>query len=264
MAFNEEAVRKLVEEKSAEIEKGADYYTLLGIAPDADTVKVKRAYFGLVKMVHPDMVNKIGDDELFEKAQNVFQVLTQAFQTLSDSTERAKYGKGTNKTPYEKKKTVVDKKEDARVFFHKGKMLLERRAYIQARKALEQAVKLDPKVGDYHLYLGFTWYYDPDITDEVRLPKTRKHFEKALELDTENPKASYAMSLYYRAMGEFTMEYNALQDALTLDPNYVEAQRAMRLLSLRWKKNKSSLSGQWADLVSSIKKIFSKPDKKKK
>lgn len=267
MAFDAEEIRKLVEKKIAEIENGEDYYTLLGISSNTDTNGVKRAYFGLVKQVHPDVVGKLNDEKILNKAQHVFQILTQAFQTLSDATERVRYGTGSKKNNYTKKTQPIDKKQEARAFFHKGKMLLERRAYAQARKALEQAVKLDHKVGAYHLYLGFTWYYDPDVNDEARLPRSRKYFETALELDGENPEANYAMALYYKSMGEFTMEYRALKDALMLDPDYLEAKRAMRLLGLRWKHNKSSFSGQWADFVTKLKGFFkisdSKPKKKK-
>ena len=264
MALNNEVISKLVEKKFKEIESKADYYTLLEVSPDIDTEGVKHAYFGLVKNIHPDVVSRFGDKELQDKARKVFEVLTHAFQTLSDAKQRREYGYEGKKRVRTKENYKIDKKAEAVIIFNKGKMLFEKRAYARARSSLEESVKLDPKVSNYYLYLGLTWYYDPDIDEELRLSRCKKYFEKAMELDPEDPKANYAISLYYKSMGEFTMEYNALRDALTLDPDYLEAKRAMRLLSLRWKKNKSSLSGQWADFVTSLKGLFSKAGNKPK
>ncbi len=256
MAGESDALRRLIDEKFDLVKKNADYYKILGVPEDSDSATVKKAYFKLVKQIHPDIIRRLNDETLHQKSQQVFMVLNKAFQTLSDDAERVGYRSSLHKSTKSQSK-AIDKTQEAKALYHKGKMFLDRRMYADARKALEQAVELDPKTGLYQLYLGFTWYYDPDISDDIRMTRCRKYFEKALELDPENPQASYAMALYYKSMGEYTMEYRALQDALRLDPDYLEAKRELRLLSMRWKQNKSSLASQWADFVSGLKRFFS-------
>ncbi len=66
--------------------KGApvDYYTLLGVASDADETQVRRAYRELARRLHPD-VNKAPD------AAARFAVLADAYAVLSDPDRRRAY-----------------------------------------------------------------------------------------------------------------------------------------------------------------------------
>jgi len=62
----------------------ADYYTLLGVAPDADDRQVRRAYRELARRLHPD-VNKAPD------AAERFAALAEAYAVLSDPDRRRAY-----------------------------------------------------------------------------------------------------------------------------------------------------------------------------
>ncbi len=61
-----------------------DYYTLLGVAPDADENGVRRAYRALARRLHPD-VNKAPD------AAERFAALAEAYTVLSDPDRRRAY-----------------------------------------------------------------------------------------------------------------------------------------------------------------------------
>jgi len=62
-----------------------DYYSILGVARDASTSQIKRAYRQLAKMYHPDKVKS--DKELLDK----FQKISNAYDVLSDADKRRKY-----------------------------------------------------------------------------------------------------------------------------------------------------------------------------
>ncbi|HWQ15496.1 MAG TPA: DnaJ C-terminal domain-containing protein [Roseiflexaceae bacterium] len=62
-----------------------DYYTVLGVAPDADDQAIKQAYRKLARQYHPD-VNP--DDK---QAEERFKEINEAYQALSDPERRRKY-----------------------------------------------------------------------------------------------------------------------------------------------------------------------------
>lgn len=66
-----------------------NYYKILGISTTANLVEIKRTYRKLAFKYHPD---KNSDS----KAKEFFQLLTQAYSTLSDSEKRVSYDKKNN------------------------------------------------------------------------------------------------------------------------------------------------------------------------
>ena len=67
--------------------KETEYYDALGVPPDADEKKIKRAYYVNARKWHPDRNES-------DEAKAKFQVIGEAYQVLSDEKLRAAYDKG--------------------------------------------------------------------------------------------------------------------------------------------------------------------------
>ena len=72
-----------------------DYYTLLGVRPDATMLLIKKAYRKLAKQYHPDVNNS-------PDAAEKFREITEAYDTLTDPDRRRRYDRlhGTGHTTF--------------------------------------------------------------------------------------------------------------------------------------------------------------------
>ena len=70
--------------KKNEINSKSDYYEILGVDKSWSEIEIKKAYFKLAKTLHPD-VNKE------DKAQENFEKISEAYNTLKDKKTRAIY-----------------------------------------------------------------------------------------------------------------------------------------------------------------------------
>lgn len=71
-----------------------NYYTILGVSPNAHAADIKRAYRKLALQYHPDK-NSSPEAELF------FKEVNEAYETLGDSENRATYDQSLFNTGYE-------------------------------------------------------------------------------------------------------------------------------------------------------------------
>jgi hypothetical protein len=68
-----------------------DYYRLLGVPATADVKLLKRAFFALAKVHHPDRYYRRDVGALRPKIEAIFTALTTALETLSSPADRATY-----------------------------------------------------------------------------------------------------------------------------------------------------------------------------
>ncbi len=66
-------------------------YEMLGVGREADDAEIKRAYFKLVRIIHPDRYYKKNLGPYRPKLEAVFARLKKVYETLSQPAERAKY-----------------------------------------------------------------------------------------------------------------------------------------------------------------------------
>lgn len=68
-----------------------DHYRLLGVAATSDAKDIKRAYFMLARLYHPDRFFRKDVGALKPKIEAIFAAMTNAHDTLTDARRRAAY-----------------------------------------------------------------------------------------------------------------------------------------------------------------------------
>jgi len=122
-----------------------DYYELLGIAPTASAVEVRKAYARLAREKHPD---RFTDPARKAEAQTVFQDITTAFNTLCNPNARAEYDRSRERPQ------PTTPEEIAKDAFERHREALEAGQLQEAVTLLHTAVHHSPETAEYHAALG--------------------------------------------------------------------------------------------------------------
>jgi len=90
---DEEVDRKRLEHRIAQTRE-SDYYTLLGLTPEASPYEIRRAYERALEELTVERLAAIGAQDLDPELTEVRYILTEAFEVLSDDLLRAAYRQG--------------------------------------------------------------------------------------------------------------------------------------------------------------------------
>ncbi len=242
---------ELVRQKQVALES-QDAYALLGVLPDADAGAIRAGYFALAKLLHPDVVARQADVPLQQAAAQVFKAVSDVYGMLSDRRRRAEYDRQRmdgRPPPDAKERVQRDAKSEARIYAHKGSLLLQRRAYAEADACFRRAAELDATQAQYMSNLGLALMSNDSLPEGPRMEEARLWFEKAVAVSKrEDPEVLFAMSQYFKAKGETNAQRRLLSETLRLNNRHVDALREVRLLAMR--------SRPQSDLFSGIRKLF--------
>ncbi len=228
---------EMIEQKHKAIQE-QNYYQLLGIDPKSDTKQIKKAYFKLAKLYHPDKFLGQEFTPYKENIDEIFNKISHAYRVLTSVSKRREYEK-TMSTPRQDRETVqkYTKVRNAEMRFIEGKAAFQRAKYDEAIEAIRWAIDLNPDESEYHRYMGMA--YMRKYTPENEEFKDSEHYlTKAVELRQKDPEAYFWLGQYYKQLDEDAKALENFKKAIELKPNYHEAMREIRLYQMRQEKPK--------------------------
>lgn len=239
------SIPDLIREKQKHLQSG-DWFALLGVPQGSDPAAIKNAYFQLARLLHPDSLSRQNLGDLAKPALEVFKGLSEAYATLTDRRRRLEYearmAQGQAKPLSSQEKVQRDAVSEARIWYHKGSLLMQRRVVDEAEACFRKAVELDPKAGRYQAILAWAVMNNEAKPLQPRLEEARQWLQRVLEntSDDTSGDAYYYMAMYHKAKGEDGKQRTLLQDCLNVNGKHVDALREQRLMSLRARKRKES------------------------
>lgn len=191
-----------------------DHYAALGLTSEAKPADIKRAYFTAAKRFHPDVLARLGLENLRDKAAQVFGRIAEAFETLSDATKKAAYDTGGSNEP----EIDTARLAQAETSFRKGEILVKMGNFAGALEYLRPAVELWPSEPAYQAGLGWALYKQP----RSDTAGAREHLEIASSLAPSDAVIMFRLGIVVRALGEARTAELMITRARERDPSLEE------------------------------------------
>jgi curved DNA-binding protein CbpA len=225
-----------------------DYYQVLGVWPTADLDAIKKAYFRLAKIHHPDVATgEEGDDNID------FKMINEAFAILSDPLKRRSFDeKLKKKTGGDKSERKESDRRSAHLAYEQARTAMSANRYDKAIVLLKSAIKFDDSNAAYHSWYGFAL-----ATLKTHLHEARDACKKALEMEFYNSDYHANLGFVYHQAGLTSTANECFAEALKWDPDHKLALKYYKTADSG--KSKGPLSG----LFSFFRKVTAGGEEKK-
>jgi CheY-like chemotaxis protein/curved DNA-binding protein CbpA len=220
---------------------GGNYYELLAVPREADDLTLKLSFHNLMKVFHEDKVRGRLDAEMTEKAERVSQAVTLAYETLSSPKRRAEYDRRLTGEGGELKERRITTILAAERAFNQGMTALRRQKYQEAEKAFVEACEMFPEEGEYHAYLGWARFNNPQRHSAERMAMARDSIERALRLNPKGDKAYFFFGKLLLAHGSRDKARQMFALAFRYNKNNEEAKTELRRLQSERERERAEI-----------------------
>ncbi|MCK4351448.1 MAG: DnaJ domain-containing protein [Candidatus Krumholzibacteria bacterium] len=224
----------------------ADYYSLLEAWPSSSIDDIKKNYFRLAKIYHPDTAGDTAEN------RDRFKLINEAYGILSNSQQRHLYDESLRKGKHNTKAAQTLKEEDKRsanLAFMQAKDAMRNGNYEKAALLLKSAVKYDNKNPSYQSYYGFCL-----AMLNSNLHEARDACKKAVQTEFFNPEYHANLGFVYFKAGLKSLAIKHFQEALKWDP---ENRIAKKFISVGGGGDQDE-TGPIDKMFGAIKKVLSK------
>ena len=197
--------------------KFIDYYEVLSVWPTADADAIKKAYFKLAKLHHPDVAG-----ETTGKGGVDFKLINEAFAVLSDPIQRREFDERLKKKSGSgslAERREADKRS-GHLSYEQARAAMRQNRYDKAAVLLKAAIKYDDSNPAYHSWYGFSLG-----VLKTQLHEARDACKKALEMEFYNADYHANLGFVYMQAGLSSTAMECFEKALKWDPDHPVALR---------------------------------------
>ena len=240
-----EAAKELAELETflERLGKANNYYEIIDLLPGADANEIKLAYYALARRYHPDRFHLQSGTPQHARISSAFARITQAYETLTDSTarsaydaalERARKFAGSRKAKASSVFGSTDglefgmgaadvEFEEADQCFRQGIAALQAGQVQVAVTQLAAAARLSPRDARYRAHYGRAL-----AAGEQTRRLAESELQAAVKLEPSNPVYRTMLAELYFDLNFHRRAQTELQRALALDPNNAKARALLR------------------------------------
>lgn len=223
-----------------------DYYAILEVWPKSSEEEIKKNYFRLAKMYHPDVAG--------DKPENRerFKLINEAFSVLSDPQKRRGYDESAHTRGVGAKEDKESREQDSRsasMAFRQARDAMKGGRYDKAIMLLRTAIRFDSSDPAYHSWYGFCL-----AMMKSDLHEARDACRKAIEIEFYSADFHSNLGFVYFRAGLKTLAVKHFNEALKWDPDH---SMAVKFLSqLDGGSSEYGETGPIDKMIAGIKKLF--------
>lgn len=218
---------------------GKNHFETLEVSQNAGNLDIKKAYYKLAKVYHPDRYETIPDKNIRSLANEIFCQISSAYEVLCDEKSRKEYLERLKKGYADGDATMVSRILLAEMEFKKGQSFLRVKNFNDAEKSFQTAVEMNPEEGEFYAYLGWAIYNKPGKSPDEAV-KAKEYVTKGISMSHRMAMPYYFLGYIYRVEGNLEAALKEFDRALRLDPKLVEPLREIRLINIRREKEEKA------------------------
>ncbi|HPQ67754.1 MAG TPA: DnaJ domain-containing protein [bacterium] len=214
-----------------------NHFEVLGLAEDSDGKSLRQAYFGLSASFHSSAMYELANDAIKEKADEIFNRLTEAYTVLSDGNKRDEYIQFLRQPEVEIKaaKAIPGDRQNAASLFIRGRHAFENGDYKAAKSYFEKAYEFDSRYAANLAWLGFAKLKVAEAGSKSLLPivsEAKYLMRQALTFDPACIDASILLGRTYLMEGKISLAEEQFDNALQADPDNLHALQGYHQIQL--------------------------------
>lgn len=228
-----------------------DLYQILEVEPQASAQEIRKAYYRLAKLYHPDL-----QDEDDASATERFLLIQKAYKILSSPEERRAYDRQRQQPTataklreavesfeqkWGTKTSTLEEEKHARLAYMKAESLLESGDVTKAIQLMEAVVRTVPDQPEYQSLYGYALAMNGE-----RLHRARDACRRALEVEPQNADYHAHLGYVYLRAGLKQTAESCFAEALRINPVHPIA-----------RVHKADEARATGGLFSGLKRIFS-------
>lgn len=205
----------------AKDERFIDFYQVLQVWPTASETAIKKAYFSLAKLHHPDVAGKNGGAN--ESVD--FKLINEAYAVLSDPGRRREYDEQMRRLGQKHPSGKPEKdRRSAHLAYEQARTAMKHNRYDKAVVLLKSAIKYDDSNPAYHSWYGFALG-----ALKTRLHEARDACKRALEMEFYNADFHANLGYVYYQAGLKSTASECFREALNWDPDHGLALKYLKM-----------------------------------
>jgi curved DNA-binding protein CbpA len=194
-------------------------YRILDVEKNATREEIKKAYYNVAKVFHPDRHFALPSEALKTKLHAIFSRITEAYRTLCDQKLRNDYDQSID---IKQATTGKSNAEIADVRFMEGQDALRNGFFTDAAELFGQAAYLNSSMPAYYFYMGLAY------ERAKKFREAEKAFRQALKLDPSNSDYLAELGHVYLKLDLLLRAKAAFEKALTVNPAHEKAIKGLQ------------------------------------